>query len=143
MLASLCSVFKSRHGICPVCRPLGLLFAGKRQYFRPFGGYRHAVLGVRRGFSVQRNDCPAVGKRLRFARPYIQHRLDSKAISRADLVSRPLPPVIRYLRRLVHLAAYSMARVITNDPIAEFLRMLLNRPTDVADTIVLPALLNA
>ena len=50
--------------------------------------------------------------------------------------------VIRYLRRLVHLTSDPMTGIVTNNAVAVFLSMLLDRPTDIADPVSRPALLD-
>src|SRR5687768_440728 len=100
------------------------------------------MLRMSRGFPVSSNDRPPIIQNLGFRRPNIQHRLDGETIPGTDRLPRARTSVIRDLRRLMHPAAYAVAGVIANDPVAVLFRVLLNDRPDVAHSLVRPALFN-
>src|SRR3954471_15893848 len=100
------------------------------------------MFGVRRRLSVYRNDRPPIFQSFCLLGAQIEHRLYGKAVASPYLFPRPRTAIIRNLRRFVHRPANAVSRIVANDPVTELLRVLLNRPTDVPDTLVRMAFLD-
>src|SRR5215204_1218082 len=130
-------IFKLRGGGFSPFQPEGsLLLLCKRKDLRPVGCYSNSMLRVGRSLAVLSHHRPLVVQRQRFRRAQVQHRLDREAITRPDLFPRARPAVVWYLWCLVHRPADAVAGVIADDPVTEFLGMLLYCPADVANSAI-------
>src|SRR5215216_818129 len=68
-------------------------------------------------------------------RSLVDHRFDRENVSHLDLRPQSRPAIVRDLRVFVHPAANSMADIVPHNGIAVSLRVLLHRPTNVAEVI--------
>ena len=75
-------------------------------------------------------------------RPEIHHRLDSENVPSLDLRPQPGTPVVRNLRIFVHTPANPVPDVVPHHRKPIRLGMLLHRPTNIAEVVPRPALLN-